>query len=537
MTFQEHHRLQQLRQFARSGLGNTPAHDFLLLTAPSALQDLDDRSVQRLLVLRLTLQRQHFAFAEALETIGALEEQADLAVDDAFMFACESVRVFLGLNRDGDAIASLLHAAALHPDVSGELQDYLLVTQSVLCSFLGDHEQRLQVSLRVQRTPPPGHPYHLNLNPGLVQGNVTWARVVTGDLEAALPGALTALADIRTRYPGGGTHAQFEVNTLHLRAMLGQTPDPAEFTQVRDLLRAQGNTGLSSSLLTAEALAAGNAGRTEEAHALFGQVLDLLRAQEQASRVPLLLYDQALAFYRARGNPEELVPVLEGRMRVVEAMQRQSHGMFLELERQAFELNRIRGDLVLSQADLITRLSAIGERRDDATGQHLRRVATLVLHLARALDLPDADLIAEAARLHDLGKVSLPDSILLKAGPLTPGEREVMQQHTTHGAELLAGGTSRVLMLAQSIALHHHERWDGTGYPHQLRGEAIPLPARLVAVADVFDALLSERPYKRAWPLAEALGEMRRLSGTHFEPRIVQALERVLDTVPQAADA
>ena len=159
-----------------------------------------------------------------------------------------------------------------------------------------------------------------------------------------------------------------------------------------------------------------------------------------------------------------------------------------------------------------------------------------MLHLARAMDRPDADLIAEAARLHDLGKVSLPDSILLKAGPLTPEERAVMQQHTTHGAELLAGGNSRVLTLAQSIALHHHERWDGSGYPHQLRGEAIPLPARLVAVADVFDALLSERPYKRAWPLEEALGEMRRLSGTHFEPRIVQALERVLDTVPLAAD-
>ena len=158
MTFQEHHRLQQLRQFARSGLGNTPARDFLLLTAPSALQDLDDRSVQRLLVLRLTLQRQHFAFAEALETIGALEEQADLAVDDAFMFACESVRVFLGLNRDGDAIASLLHAAALHPDVSGELQDYLLVTQSVLCSFLGITNSGFRSACGFSAHHPPGTP-------------------------------------------------------------------------------------------------------------------------------------------------------------------------------------------------------------------------------------------------------------------------------------------------------------------------------------------------------------------------------------------
>ncbi|RJF75925.1 hypothetical protein D3875_00395 [Deinococcus cavernae] len=238
-------RLHKLRAIAQSGLGGMGATDFLALSRLPYPPELEARSADRILVLRLTAQRQSFAMLAAADTIEVLNQRSDLTVDDAFMFTCEAVRVFLSLNRERDAIEALLRAEAFYPNVSAELQDYLHVTHSVLYTFLGDHEARLQASLRVQRTPPPEHPYHLNLNPGLARGNVTWALVVAGRPAEALPGAQAALDDIRQRFPGGGTHAQFEVNTLHLRAMLGEDPDPAEFTRIYDpytLKAIQGST-------------------------------------------------------------------------------------------------------------------------------------------------------------------------------------------------------------------------------------------------------------------------------------------------------
>ena len=140
-----------------------------------------------------------------------------------------------------------------------------------------------------------------------------------------------------------------------------------------------------------------------------------------------------------------------------------------------------------------------------------------------ALDSEQVDLIREAAPLHDIGKLAIPDHILLKPGPLTPEERKIMEGHAEAGRRLLAGSSSPVLRMATVIAASHQERWDGSGYPAHLSGESIPLVGRVVAVADVFDALTHDRPYKSAWPDAQAVAEIERMSGHDFDPCVVAA--------------
>lgn len=175
--------------------------------------------------------------------------------------------------------------------------------------------------------------------------------------------------------------------------------------------------------------------------------------------------------------------------------------------------------------ETLQRLALAGEFRDDDTFQHTQRVAFTSAMLAAHLGLPDAqvDLIQQAASLHDIGKLAVPDSILLKPGRLTYEEFERMKGHPSAGAAMLDGSHSDALRLAAEIALSHHEHWDGTGYPWGFSEEEIPLSARIVTVADVFDSLTHERPYKHAWPVADAVGEIHRLRGQQFDPDVIEA--------------
>jgi hypothetical protein len=179
-----------------------------------------------------------------------------------------------------------------------------------------------------------------------------------------------------------------------------------------------------------------------------------------------------------------------------------------------------------AQRETLYRLALAGEYRDDATHAHTTRVGRVVGLLAGALGLAEADalLMGEASLLHDVGKIAVSDSILLKPGKLRVEELRAMQRHTHAGAAILAGSTSRVLILAREIALTHHEWWDGSGYPQGLSGEDIPLAGRIVALADVFDALTHARPYKPAWPAQQAVTEVRRLRSRQFDPAVVDAL-------------
>jgi putative two-component system response regulator len=182
-------------------------------------------------------------------------------------------------------------------------------------------------------------------------------------------------------------------------------------------------------------------------------------------------------------------------------------------------------DLELAQLEMLDRLALAGEFRDDATQEHARRIGRSCAVIAAAIGLPSSDVerLSRAAQLHDIGKIGVPDAILLKSGRLTDSEFEQVKMHTVIGAQMLSGSSSPILRLAEEIALTHHERWDGCGYPNGLRGTSIPLSGRIVAIADVFDALCHERPYKRAWPVAQAVNEIVQHAGRDFDPALVSA--------------
>ncbi len=177
------------------------------------------------------------------------------------------------------------------------------------------------------------------------------------------------------------------------------------------------------------------------------------------------------------------------------------------------------------ERELIYRISRAAEFRDPETGAHIQRMAHYSEIIARGLDLDAAtcNLILRAAPMHDVGKIGIRDHILLKPGRLTPQEFEIMKQHATLGYELLKDSGSEILQAGAEIALAHHEKYDGSGYPRGLKGSAIPLFGRIVAVADVFDALTSERPYKKAWSLDDAMRFLEDGRGSHFDPLCVEA--------------
>ncbi|MDX6721971.1 MAG: hypothetical protein QOD73_375, partial [Solirubrobacteraceae bacterium] len=182
-------------------------------------------------------------------------------------------------------------------------------------------------------------------------------------------------------------------------------------------------------------------------------------------------------------------------------------------------------ELRRTQLEILQRLSRAAEWRDEDTGQHVERIGALCQRLGLALGMSkaEAETLGHAAVAHDIGKIAVPDSILRKPDRLTADETEEMSRHVLIGASMLSGSESEVMQLAESIARTHHERWDGTGYPAGLAGEEIPLAGRICAVCDVFDALVSERPYKAAWALGDALDELVRERGGDFDPAIVDA--------------
>jgi len=185
-------------------------------------------------------------------------------------------------------------------------------------------------------------------------------------------------------------------------------------------------------------------------------------------------------------------------------------------------------ELRTSHLEVVRRLAQTAEWHDDTTGHHIARMSRLAhrLALAAGVEPERADMLLQASALHDIGKIGIPDRVLLKPGKLDDEEWALMKTHTTIGAQILSGSKSDVLRMAETIALTHHERWDGKGYPDGLAGSAIPIEARICSICDVFDALISERPYKKAWPVSEALAEIARMSGQAFEPWLVEVFLR-----------
>lgn len=224
----------------------------------------------------------------------------------------------------------------------------------------------------------------------------------------------------------------------------------------------------------------------------------------------------AVDFIRKPNNRNEVL------VRVTNLLENYFMHFELRAQNETLEERVRQRTLELNDARLETleRLAVAAEFRDDDTGEHTKRVGRSSALLAETAGMTPmyVERMASAAPLHDVGKIGVPDAILLKPGKLTDEEFGIMKSHTTIGGEILSGGTSHVLSLADEIALSHHEKWNGSGYPNRLSGEDIPLSGRIVALSDVFDALTHERPYKKAWPVDEAIAEITDSAGEHFDP-------------------
>ena len=183
--------------------------------------------------------------------------------------------------------------------------------------------------------------------------------------------------------------------------------------------------------------------------------------------------------------------------------------------------------------DLVQRLGRAAEYKDTDTGEHIVRMSqySKVLALGIGMSENQAELLHQAAPMHDVGKIGIPDAILLKPGKLSEQEFEHMKEHALIGAKILANSSSPLLQLAHTLAIEHHEKWDGTGYPYGLKGDEISIEGRIIAVADVFDALTSKRPYKDAWSVEKAVAHMKDQAGSHFDPAIIDLLVNKLDEI------
>ncbi len=207
-------------------------------------------------------------------------------------------------------------------------------------------------------------------------------------------------------------------------------------------------------------------------------------------------------------------------VRIEEQLQKRTKALRSVLERM-IETER---QVNKAHADTVRRLGVASEYKDEDTGEHISRVGAYARILARGIGMAsdEADTLREASALHDVGKIGIPDAILLKPGKLDADEWTIMKTHTTIGAKILAGSKSHLLQLGEKLAMTHHEKWDGSGYPNGISGEDIPIEGRICAVADFYDAVSSDRPYRSAMPQAKVLSLLREGSGAHFDPRLIR---------------
>jgi putative two-component system response regulator len=238
-----------------------------------------------------------------------------------------------------------------------------------------------------------------------------------------------------------------------------------------------------------------------------------------------LLINVANALHRGRCEAENRRLV----ERLWATVQERSHT--LEDALQELELSETK--VLVSQAETIFRLARVVEFRDEETGHHLQRMSSYCQILARQIGFSEerCELLRLASQLHDVGKVAVPDCILLKRGKLTPPEFEIIKGHAETGYKMLSGSTSEVVQLGALVARTHHERWNGSGYPRGLAGEDIPIEGRIAAVADVFDALTSDRVYRSALPIKSAIEMMKDERGQHFEPALLDAFFAALPEI------
>ncbi|GGR24437.1 HD-GYP domain-containing protein [Deinococcus ruber] len=482
-------------------------------------------------ILRIVTLRQLGKLETALSEIRpliTLSEQGKLTSEEDFLVACEASRVNVLIENQDEAIEYTIKARLLIPSVGAELQGYWYQVLLNFYAYLWFDEAFLEASQMACVFPPEGHFYASVWNRVVYEGNVGLALLVSRDYAGALQRFRISLDAIAT---SGVSHASYyHLRTVELlaSALLGTPLDEDTLSSLRAELSEKSPLFLNI-LYTAWALEERRRGRFDHADTHFRAAFDLIERTSNFNRSTLLIYDLAIEFYKAREATATLIELLEKRIKIFDKIgQRVSHG-FPRLMQQAGDLAQAKAEVQNSAVELIDSLALVGEYHDGTTGQHTGRVGHLVYRLASRLGLASATDLSMASRLHDIGKIGVREGVLKKTGLLTAAEREEMKQHTSYGYQMLANGSSSLIKLARAIAYAHHERWDGGGYPNGLAGESIPLPARVVAVADVFDALTSERPYKRAWTTREALDEIERQAGHQFDAGVVAVLRSIIE--------
>jgi putative two-component system response regulator len=214
------------------------------------------------------------------------------------------------------------------------------------------------------------------------------------------------------------------------------------------------------------------------------------------------------------------------------AQKQQAEELDIQVRERTRELRQRNDELKMARLEIIRRLGRAAEYRDNETGMHLIRMSKSCQSLALAAGLNEtfAENLLRASPMHDIGKIGIPDGILLKPGRLNPEEWEVMKTHAAIGGDIIGDFDTDLMRMARTIALSHHEKWDGSGYPHALQGDAIPIEGLVAAICDVFDALTSDRPYKKAWPVDDAISYISGQAGSHFDPALVG---RFMDILPK----
>jgi putative two-component system response regulator len=272
-------------------------------------------------------------------------------------------------------------------------------------------------------------------------------------------------------------------------------------------------------------------------------VLEKLKFDAQATLPPVVfLTAEIAAEHRTRAFEHGVLDFISKPFNRQELTARVRNLLALELAHQQLTQEKSSLEAIVqkrtealrrTQLQVVQILGKASEYRDNETGAHILRMSNISALLTRRLGLADSfvEQMLHASPMHDVGKIAIPDHILLKAGKFTPEEWDIMRSHTVIGHEILRAEGSSLLNLASEIALHHHEKWDGSGYPYKLAGHDIPISCRIVAVADVFDALLSERPYKKPWSLDDAKAFMFAEAGRHFDPEIIRLFKDCLPEI------
>ncbi len=224
-------------------------------------------------------------------------------------------------------------------------------------------------------------------------------------------------------------------------------------------------------------------------------------------------------------------PLVKARVKTHLSLHNQAQHLEDLVQERTDELNDTR-------IEIIRRLGRAAEFKDNETGTHVIRMSWFARFLAQEIGQPEpwCELLYNAAPMHDIGKIGIPDRVLLKPGKLDAEEWEIMKKHAQYGADIIGEHPSPILQMAKEVAITHHEKWNGSGYPNGLKGDQIPLSGRIVAVADVFDALTSERPYKAAWPEEKAIALLREEAGQHFDPSLIEPFINILPKIREVQD-